>query len=365
MTAQSGVDGRPAGWTGRADAKRLNLALQGGGAHGAFTWGVLDRILSDGRIEIGAISGTSAGAINAVVMTDGLMKGGPDRARESLKVFWHRVSDYALATPFSGTPFDLLLSSWSGDSSPLSTWLDIFTRVASPYDFNPLNLNPLRDLVEGEVDFARLRTCGFLDLFISATNVHTGRVRVFATGEITVDAVLASACLPHAFQAVEIDGVPYWDGGYMGNPVLFPFFDCCASSDVLIVQVNPIERATTPRTSRQIVERLNEISFNAPLIRELRHVEFINQCLRRGDLKGSRYREVFLHRIAGGHALDAYGASTKLNAQWHFLKTLRDLGRNAAEAWLAGSFDKIGHQSTLDLSEMAPPHPTRSNPGAS
>ena len=344
-------------WPERADAKRINLALQGGGAHGAFTWGVLDRLLADGRVQFEAISGTSAGAMSAVVMTDGLMQGGPEQAREHLKRFWHRVSNYAVARPLSGTPFDFFLSSWGGGSSgfagnPLAVWFDLLTRLASPYEFNPLNLNPLRDLLVDEVDFSRVASCDCIRLFISATNVHSGRVRVFKTHEISADAVLASACLPHVFQAVEIDGVPYWDGGYMGNPVLFPFFDCCSASDVLIVQVNPVERPATPRTSNQIIERINEIAFNAPLLRELRHVEFINACLQRGDLVGAGYREVFLHRIIGGSQLDAFGATSKQNAEWTFLKTLRDLGRAAAESWLATSFEHVGHRSTLALADF-------------
>ncbi len=344
----------PFAWPRDPGKKRIGLALQGGGAHGAFTWGVIDKILEDGRIEIDAISGTSAGAMNAVVLAAGLVRGGPDRAREELATFWRTVSDDAKVSPIQRSLLDVLLSNWSLDYNPALAALEMLSRVASPYQLNPLNWNPLRDLLARSVDFEAVHACNCIELYVSATNVHTGRARVFTTHEIDADAVMASACLPFLFQAVEIDGVPYWDGGYMGNPVLAPFFERDTCTDVLIVQVNPIERPQTPRTAREISDRVNEISFNAPLLRELKQVEFVNACLRRGELQGLGYREVFLHRIGGCNELLNYGASTKLNAEWAFLKRLRDTGREAAAQWLAAHFSELGSRSTLDFAGVRP-----------
>ncbi|MCG8547890.1 MAG: patatin-like phospholipase family protein, partial [Alphaproteobacteria bacterium] len=226
----------------RNSEKSINLALQGGGAHGAFTWGVLDCLLEDGRIDIEAISGTSAGAMNAVVVADGLMRGGNDGARESLERFWRAVSDAGRLSPIQRGPIDVFMGNWSLDHSPSYTFFDLFQRFASPYDVNPYNLNPLKAILENVVDFDRIRGCNLLKIMVTATNVETGRVRIFHCDDVTSDAVMASACLPFMFQAVEIDGVPYWDGGYMGNPALFPFFDECTSDDIVIVQINPVER---------------------------------------------------------------------------------------------------------------------------
>lgn len=335
-------------WPKDPGIKRINVALQGGGSHGAFTWGVLDALLEDGRIAIEAISGTSAGAVNAIVMTEGLMSGGPEVARAGLDRFWTTVSKEAATSPIQRTAIDVFFKNWSLDSNPALAAFEMMSRVVSPYQFNPLNINPLEDLLEREIDFARVQACDCTTLYISATNVHTGRVKVFTGTDVTPRAVMASACLPYLFQAVEIDGVPYWDGGFMGNPVLFPFFDCCLSPDVLIVQVNPISRPTTPTTAREIVDRVNEISFNAPLIKELRHVDFVNRCLERGELEGLGYRPIFLHRV-GGDDIVQFPASTKLNAEWAFLTHLRDIGRAAAKDWLAENFDKIGAQGTMEL----------------
>ena len=335
-------------WPDDPAIKRINVALQGGGSHGAFTWGVLDHLLSDGRLAIEAISGTSAGAANAIVMAEGLMRGGPDIARARLKQFWKTVSREAATSPLQRTAFDLILQNWGLDANPALAAFEMMSRVVSPYQFNPLNINPLEDLLNREIDFAEVQACDCVKLFISATDVHSGRVKVFTGPEVTAKAVMASACLPYLFQAVEIDGIPYWDGGFMGNPVLFPFFDCCSAPDVLIVQVNPISRPTTPKTAREIVDRVNEISFNAPLIKEIRHVDFVNRCLQRGELTGLGYREVFLHRV-GGEEIVQFPASTKLNAEWAFLKHLRDIGRAAARGWVDQNFDQIGRDSTIEF----------------
>lgn len=335
-----------------AGAKPINLALQGGGAHGAFTWGVLDRFLEDKRIAIEAISGTSAGAMNAVVMADGLMRGGPEAARERLKMFWDEVGDAAALSPIRRGPFNILSGDWSMDTSLGYLFFDAFTRNISPYDFNPLGLNPLRDIIERMVDFELVRSCASLQLFLSATNVETGRVRIFGAKELTADAVMASACLPNLFQAVEIDGQPYWDGGYTGNPALFPFFYASTSNDILIVQINPIRRKGVPRTAHEILNRINEISFNASLLSELRSVDFVRRMLDEGRLDPERYRALNIHIIAQHDAAASYGAASKMNVERAFLQHLFEIGRTAAGDWLDAHYDAVGVRSTVDLRRM-------------
>ena len=339
------------GWV-QPNTKPVNLALQGGGSHGAFTWGVIDKLLEDGRVGIEAVSGTSAGALNAVVLADGMVRGGFDGAREALRDLWHAVSKEGARSPIQRNPINMLLGDWSLDNSPSYLFFDVFTRMVSPYEMNPFNLNPLRTLLEAQVDFERLRHCTRSKLFISATNVHTGRVRVFKTWEITSDVVMASACLPFLFQAVEIDDVPYWDGGYMGNPVLFPFFDSCASADVLLVQINPLDRMETPRTAREILNRVNEITFNASLMKEFRAIEFVARLIESGKLDPADYKQVLLHRIQDDEIIEPLSASSKLNAEWAFFTHLRDAGRDAAQRWLDDNYDSVGKHSTADITSL-------------
>jgi NTE family protein len=336
----------------QADVCSINLALQGGGAHGAFTWGVLDRLLEDGRLQIDGISGTSAGAMNAVVLAYGELQGGKAGARDALQGFWRAISTAAVTSPIRRSPFDVLMGNWSLDYSPTYLIFDLLTRVASPYELNPLGLNPLRDVLESHVDFAALRAANGAKLFISATNVHTGRARVFRCPEISADVVMASACLPHIFPAVEINGVPYWDGGFMGNPALHPFFYECGSADILLVQINPQEREGTPTTAREILNRMNEITFNSSLMNELRAVDFVSRMIERGQLSDSRYRQMHVHVVHGDAPLKRMSASSKVNAEWRFLTTLRDLGRDAADEWLQRHIDDVGVRSTVDVREM-------------
>ncbi len=335
-----------------ANTKRINLALQGGGAHGAFTWGVLDRILEDGRLWIEAISGTSAGAMNAVVVADGLMRNGCEGARESLYRFWSEVGHAARFSPVQRAPLDMYMGNWSLDSSPGYVFLEFLSRLASPYELNPWKINPLRDVLENAVDFDLVRSCDKTKVFVSATNVETGRVKVFDRRSLTSDMIMASACLPHVFQAVEIDGVPYWDGGFMGNPVLFPFYDATECRDIMIVQINPIERRGAPRTAREILNRVNEITFNGSLLKELRAVDFVRRLIEQKKLDPKHYKQVNVHIIEAQEALRPLGASSKLNAEWAFLRRLFDIGRTAADRWLARHFDDIGERSTVDLREM-------------
>ncbi|NOT42212.1 MAG: patatin-like phospholipase family protein [Alphaproteobacteria bacterium] len=331
--------------------KRINLALQGGGSHGAFTWGVLDRLLEDPHIEIEAITGASAGAVNAVVLADGMATGDKEHARRTLSKFWHAISDAGKYGPLRRTPFEALRGGWSLDSSPAYLWIDMLSRVASPYDLNPFNANPLRDLLKKHVDFDRVRA-SMLKLFVSATNVETGRTKVFQSKELEVDHVLASACLPFMFQSVIIDGTPYWDGGYMGNPPLWPLFEHSSSDDVMLVQINPIRRMGVPRTARDILNRVNEITFNASLLRELRTIDFVTNLMEEGRLEGTGYRRVLVHMVEDELSLSALGASSKMNTEHEFLDMLFAKGRAAAERWISTNADDLGKKSTLDIRNL-------------
>ncbi len=342
--------------------KTIDLALQGGGAHGALTWGVLDRLLEEPGLHIEAVSGTSAGAMNAVVMADGLQAGGPAAAREALARFWRGVSDAALASPIQRDLWSRLTGRWSLDTSPAYLFFDHLTRVFSPYELNPLNLNPLRDLVAEMVDFGRVNACSALRLFVTATNVRTGRPRVFRQGELTVDTVMASAALPFMFQAVEIGSEAYWDGGYMGNPALFPLVDECQGRDLVLVQINPFYRPELPRTGREIVNRLNEITFNASLVKELRAIQLLRELIDARGLAHEGFRQMRLHRIHGDEDLLALEASSKLNAEWAYLTHLRDLGRQRTDHWLRRHRADLGERSTFELGwlledSLRPPQP--------
>ncbi len=331
-----------------AAVKGINLALQGGGSHGAFTWGVVDRLLADDRIAIEAVTGASAGAMNAVVLADGLASGSREEARCVLRRFWEGVAAAAMS-PLRRSPLEVINGSWSVDASPAYMWFDLLSRLASPYEINPLNFNPLRDLIARLVDFDRVRACEAVKVFISATNVETGRPKIFRRHELTVDHVLASACLPLMQQAVVIDGMPYWDGGFMGNPALWPLFDDAISDDVLLVQINPIRRPGTPRRARDIIDRLNEITFNASLLHELRTVDFVTRLIDAGRMQGTGYRRVLVHCIADEATLLPLGASSKLNAEKEFLDVLFQAGSICAERWLGSHFNDIGQRSTLDI----------------
>jgi NTE family protein len=332
------------GLVGPKAEKTVSLALQGGGAHGAFTWGVLDAILEDGRLAIEAITGASAGAINAVALVEGWLEGGPEGARAGLATFWRRVSLDGRLSPVQRALFDRLLGYWTNH-----LWTDVLSRSFSPYETNPLNINPLRDALADLIDFDRVRACEEIRLFVTATNVWTGKVKVFRRPELSADHLMASACLPTLFQAVEIDGEPYWDGGYMGNPALFPLFYETVTDDVLLVQINPVERRETPRTAREIHSRLNEITFNGNLLRELRAVEFVTRLIDEGKLSKADYKRVLMHRIDGSGVLDDFLASTRLNAEWEFFQRLHDAGRKATRTWLKAHYDDIGVRGTLDL----------------
>ncbi|MEM6847489.1 MAG: patatin-like phospholipase family protein [Pseudomonadota bacterium] len=335
--------------------KSINLALQGGGAHGAFTWGVLDKIFEDNRLWIEAISGTSAGAMNAVVASQGMFEGAGPGARQAMHDFWREVSRLGAFSPVRRSFLDRVAGNWSMDNSPGYVFMDLLSRVASPYELNPFNINPLRDMVDNFIDFDKVRDAEDMPIYVAATNVETGRVRVFSREELTIDVLMASACLPTMFQAVEIDGVPYWDGGFMGNPPLFPLIDDSPSDDIVIVQINPVTRPGTPKTAAEIMNRVNEITFNSSLLAQLRGIDFVHRLIGGGMLREGDYRDMKVHIIHSRKRMRPLTASSKMNSEWRFLKYLRDIGRDAAELWLAESYDRLGKESTVNLREMFMP----------
>ncbi len=329
--------------------KRLSLALQGGGSHGAFTWGVLHRLIGDRRIYIEGISGASAGAINAVIFADGFVKDRRDGAIEAMGQFWRRVSQHSPFTHAIMRSVSTPVGKVNLDDTPLFQMFDMTSRLLSPYQFNPLNVNPLRVVLEEQIDFATLRKHEELRLYVAATNVHRCRTRLFRTTELTAEALLASACLPMLYQAVQIDGESYWDGGYLGNPALYPLIHECDSRDMLVVMVNPLQRNDAPDTAREIMNRITELNFNATLISEMRNIAIINKLLRKKALDDRFYHQINFHMIEPPPELVDYSASSKMNADWDFLRYLHDLGWKSADNWLHRHFDDIGHHSSLDV----------------
>ncbi len=330
--------------------KKVALALQGGGAHGAFTWGVLDRLLEVDEIVAEGICGTSAGAVNAVAVAYGLHTGGPQKAKEILETIWRKVSHNG-SFLFKPSGFD---RAWNfGDiyNSPGYLFFNSISQALSPYQLNPYNYNPLKNILLDSIDFDELKRYNTKKLFVCATNVKTNRARVFHNHEISVDAVLASTCLPSLFQAVEIDGEHYWDGGYMGNPPLTPLIAETETHDIVLVKINSINIHQLPTSARDIAERANEISFNSSLINEMHMVHYRNELLRRGMTLPEQDREIFVHCISGYHALDHLSYSSKLNTSWEFLLHLKAEGRKLADEWLANEYDLVGVRSSFDIEE--------------
>ncbi|RZJ82997.1 MAG: patatin-like phospholipase family protein [Brevundimonas sp.] len=338
--------------SGRPGRPSICLALQGGGAHGAFQWGVLDRLLEDDRLDIRAVTAASAGAMNAAALVSGLEKGGAPGAREALDKLWREVNRSGGRNVFGDSAI------WSAASGP--DWLketplwragETLAMSMSPYDFNPFNLNPLNRVLTAAVDFEAVRASP-IKLFVAATAVRQGKCRVFTSTEITDRVLMASACLPHLFQAVEIDGEPYWDGGYLANPPLWPLFYDDTPDDVLLVTLNPMTREEPPRTGGEIVDRLNEIVFNAPLLAELRAVAFVQELIEEGRLTENsrgRYRHILMHAIEADRYLADQSLGSKFNTEWTYLNRLKARGQKAAEDWLADSFASVGKASSVDL----------------
>lgn len=334
------------------EPKCISLALQGGGSHGALAWGVIDRLLEDERLNIIEVSGTSAGAMNAVVLADGLERGGREGARRHLRRYWKAVSDAARFSPMRRTPWDKFWGRYTMDHSPGYLMMESLSRMFSPYELNPMDYNPLRNLLLAEVDFDNVNNTRKIKVCVTATNVRTGLAHVFYQGQLSCDAVLASACLPQMYKAVEIDGEAYWDGGFSANPALFPLVKSPDSKDVLIVQINPIRREELPRTARDIINRMNEISFNTSLVKELRALAEAKKMQREGHLSRDAAPETFIHMIHVEADVQDLAASSKLNAEWSYLELLFARGRRWADLWLAEHFDDIGQCSTFKLEEL-------------
>jgi NTE family protein len=329
--------------------KTINLGLQGGGAHGAYSWGVLDRLLEEKDLVIEGISGTSAGALNAAMLVQGFAKGGVAGAKETLEQFWWRISQLGQFVPWRRMPFEQCLSGWNMDTSPTYHWFEWLSRVYSPYDLNPLNINPIRMVIEEMLDFDSLQASPLIKLFVTATHVQSGQARVFHCNEITADVLMASTCIPFLFQAVEIEGEEYWDGGYMGNPAIWPLIYHCQSPDVALVQINPIRNEERPRSAGEIINRLNEITFNSSLVAEMRAIDFVSRLLHEGKLDRDRYKDMHIHLIYASELVHKLNASSKMNADWDFFQHLKAIGRQTAEQWLKDSWDKVGRESSVDI----------------
>ena len=328
--------------------KRINLALQGGGAQGAFSWGVIDQLLADDRLVIDGVSGTSAGAVNAVVLADGLARGGPPDARQRLADFWRAASFDGNLTDLQRGVVERLFSLVPRPGTP--HWLGAFAQLWSPYDLNPLNINPLKELIERFVDFELIRADIDRALFVSATNVRTGEPRVFGRAEMSAEAVMASACLPALFRAVEIEGEAYWDGGYSSNPALLPLLGATSADDLLIVQINPRVHDKVPASAREIMSRASEITFNASLLAELRTIALVNQLIDQGRLPhGGEHRRTRLHRIVMTDLGEAFNARSKLDNDYESFERLHKLGQRATRRFLDAHFDDIGTRSSIDL----------------
>lgn len=333
--------------------KPINLALQGGGAHGAYAWGVVDQLLEDGRLTLNAITATSAGAMNAAVIAYGLHLGGTEGARQKLQEFWRAVARIKESYGFFGMP----IPDFIPGAEEMGRILAYFTmeniyRAASPYQLNPMGINPLRDVLLETIDFDELNRCTDIKLFITATNVQTGKAKVFQNPEICVDRVLASATLPNLYQAVEIEGEYYWDGGYMGNPSLWPLFYETDVQDLLVVHINPIVRNEIPKTPAEINNRINEISFNTSLLKEMRAIAFVQKLVSEGWLKKQhedKLSDIRFHSIRADHVFRSLGIESKYDTNWAFLEELRDIGRGEADQWLNAYYDDVGKQSTVNL----------------
>lgn len=335
-----------------SDRKKVGIALQGGGAHGAFTWGVLDRLLEVEEIVAEGMCGTSAGAVNAVTCAYGLHTGGPAKAKELLEKLWKQIASSG-SYFFKPGMYDKSFGNGDIYNSPGYIWFNTISQFMSPYNFNPFNYNPLRDILNGLIDFKELQLYNKKKLFICATNVKTNRAKIFTNKEITVDSVLASACLPFLFQAVEIDGEYYWDGGYMGNPPIFPIITNTNIKDIVLIKINSININSVPTTARDIADRVNEISFNSSLINEMKLIHYRNELLKSGVLKvdNKANREIFVHTISGYDALSQMNYSSKMNTSWEFLVSLKEKGRQIASRWLDTDFKEVGLKSTFDVEE--------------
>jgi NTE family protein len=342
--ASGAADATPAH---RAGQKVVNLALQGGGSHGAFTWGVLDRLLEEEKLVFDGITATSAGAVNAVVLADGLAAGGREGAKDALRLYWQKLADFAERSIFKPSLIDKANPKFGLEHSPGYIFMESLAYFASPYQMNPFNYNPLKDLLLQTIDFERVRQQRVVKLFICATNVETAKVKVFPGEELNVEHLLASTCLPLMMHAVEVDGQYYWDGSFTGNPAIFPLVYYDGARDILMVHITPSERPGVPTTSPSIMNRMQEISSNTSLIREMRTIAYVTKLMDAGHLNEGR--RMLVHLIEAEDLIRELSWSSRLNGAWSFLTHLHEMGRARADKWLADNFDRIGVASTVDL----------------
>jgi NTE family protein len=336
------------------EKKTISLALQGGGAHGAMTWGVLERLSEEENISIDSISATSAGAMNATVFAYGMANGGSEKAKELLETFWRKVSASVSLSPMQTNFFDKMMGLSQGAVSPVAHAADMMRHLFSPYQFNFLDINPLQEIINEVIDFDDLHKKNKINLFINATNLRTGKIKIFKSQEINTKALMASACLPYVSQTVVIDDERYWDGGFSGNPALSPLIYQSNNSDIVIVQVTPFNMDDIPTSIPEIIDRANEISFNTALIKELKGIEIMNDLITRNKLKDDcHYRTIRTHMIGNEDIMSALGRTSKMNADWEFLKYLKELGRQAAEDWIEKEYPKVGDKSSYSYSYSA------------
>lgn len=331
--------------------KKVALALQGGGAHGAFTWGVVEELLLDGRFEIEGLTGTSAGAMNAVAAAQGIIKGGNKGGVEALAQFWNNVSDYSKGKGVSPEGLDKFYGNFTMHNSPSFLFFDFLTRVFSPYQLNPSDVNPLREVVQDFFDFDLLHKNPYPGVFICATQVATGKIRMFHNKDLSTDALMASACLPFLFKSVRIDGEYFWDGGYIGNPVLFPLIDNCSTADIIVVQLNPTHRAELPTEATAIFDRMNEITCNSTLLREMRAIKFITDLIDSGKVVDKSLKRLHMHLINSEDTFSNLGFSSKLNTTKEFLEYLRLKGKMTARKWIEENYEQVGKASTVDMQD--------------
>lgn len=332
------------------EVKKIDLALQGGGAHGAYSWGVIDRLLDEPRIEIDGVCGTSAGAMNGVCAVYGLSKGGRNLAKHLLVKFWHRISEAGKMSVLQPTWFDKLMSPGNMDFSPMYRMFSLTSETMSPSQFNPLKINPLEKILNDLIDFDELQKISPPKLFVCATNVKTCEAKIFGPSEITSKAILASACLPYLYSPVEIDGEYYWDGGYMGNPPLSPLaIHTAGTDDILLVKVNPFKISKVPDTVEEIKDRVNEISFNSSLALEMKHMEFINRLVDKGITLDGKLKKIHLHCLSADKTLGDFNLSSKLNTSWEFLMHLKNMGYQACDSWIKTNYENLGKKSTFHL----------------
>lgn len=336
----------------RADGKKvISIAMQGGGAHGAFTWGVLDKLFEDGRFIVEGMTGTSAGGMNAVATALGLIDGGNSGARKMLEKFWTGMAAAGATSPISCGPIDTLLGKYTMYNSPGFLMFDFMSKIFSPYQTNPFNLNSLRDLVEKLFDFEKIQKTKDYKVFLAATHVYTGKVKIFPNKEINANSLQATACLPTMFKAVMVNNEYYWDGGFIANPPIYPLIYDCETPDVLLIKLNPTHRNRLPMTSTEISDRLNEITNNESIVREMRSINFITKLIETGQLDSKKHKHMHMHLIENEETFQDLGWSSKLNTEMAFYEYLFDAGRKAASEWIEKNFDKVGKQTSFDIEE--------------